>query len=413
MSELEARQLSVPMTYLQKFAREQVLSKLSKIHTGRITISDQLGSYDFGEDSPEMTASIEVVDMDFYRRVALGGTIGGGESYFLHQWHVDNLTNLVRILVRNEDITDKVEAGLAAISAPFAKLSHWFNRNSKSGSQKNISAHYDLGNDLYKLFLDKSMMYSSAIYPKWDADLEEAAEYKLKCICEKLDLQPHHSLLEIGTGWGGMAIYAAKNYGCKITTTTISEEQFKEAKAAVERQGLSDLVTVIKQDYRDLTGEYDRLVSIEMIEAVGHQYLPTYFKCLSERLKSDGIAVLQAITIADQRYDYYLNNVDFIQKYIFPGGCLPSVHAISEQVLNQTDMVIRRIDDIGLHYAKTLQDWRNRFFDRIEHVRALGYDERFIRLWEYYLCYCEGGFLERSISTVQLVMTKPRNCSQV
>ncbi|MEP2617567.1 MAG: cyclopropane-fatty-acyl-phospholipid synthase family protein, partial [Marinomonas sp.] len=290
-----------------------------------------------------------------------------------------------------------------------AKIVHRMNANTKKGSKDNISAHYDLGNDFFFLFLDPTMMYSSAIYPQQEASLEEAAVHKLDRICQKLQLTEADHLLEIGTGWGGMAIHAAKHYGCKVTTTTISKEQYEFAKERVEAEGLQDKITLLLKDYRDLEGQYDKLVSIEMIEAVGHEYYDSYFSKCSELLKPHGVMVIQAITIADQRYDYARRSVDFIQRYIFPGGCLPSNQVIAHKIASKTDMQIVGLEDITEHYAKTLADWRTRFHEARHHVLDMGFDDVFCRMWDFYLAYCEGGFKERAISTGQFVFAKPEH----
>jgi cyclopropane-fatty-acyl-phospholipid synthase len=287
------------------------------------------------------------------------------------------------------------------------KVFHWFNRNTYEGSRKNISAHYDLGNDFFSLFLDPGLMYSAAMYPTPDATLAQASVYKLQRVCEKLQLKSSDHLLEIGTGWGGMAIYAARHYGCRVTTTTISQQQYEAAKARVVAEGLEAKVEVLFDDYRDLRGNFSKLVSIEMIEAVGHEHYGQYFECCSQLLAPKGLMLLQAITISDQRYEQARRSVDFIQRYIFPGGCLPSIAVISDKVSQKTDMNIIAVEDIGDHYAQTLNQWREGFLARLEEVRAQGFDERFIRMWEFYLCYCEGGFLERSIGTAQVLLAKP------
>jgi len=287
------------------------------------------------------------------------------------------------------------------------KCLHAFNANSLTGSRKNISAHYDLGNDFFRLFLDPTLMYSAAIYPAQEADLNTAALHKLESVCQKLQLTQDDHLLEIGTGWGGMAIYAAKHYGCKVTTTTLSRQQYEFAKQAVIREGLEDQVTLLLKDYRELEGRFDKLVSIEMIEAVGHEYYDTYFKKCSSLLMSDGLMLIQAITIADQRYDSARSSVDFIQKYIFPGGGLPSNEVIASGLRRCTDMNMDDLHDIGWDYARTLHHWRERFHQRLEAVKEQGFDETFCRMWDFYLAYCEGGFNERVISTVQIVMAKP------
>jgi cyclopropane-fatty-acyl-phospholipid synthase len=287
------------------------------------------------------------------------------------------------------------------------RLAHLLNRNTHSGSRRNISAHYDLGNDFFRLFLDPTMMYSSAIFESPADTLETAAVAKLDEICRQLELSPEDHLLEIGTGWGGMAIHAASRYGCRVTTTTISREQYEHARAEVERHGLSDRITVLCEDYRQLTGEYDKLVSIEMIEAVGHDFYRSYFQCCSKLLKADGKMVIQAITIPDQRYDRARRSVDYIKRYIFPGGCLPSLAVIAQHIAEDTDLQLVHLRDITRDYARTLAHWRERFLANLDSVRAMGFDERFIRMWEFYLCYCEGGFRERIIGTAQLAFAKP------
>ena len=283
---------------------------------------------------------------------------------------------------------------------------HRGNRNSQAGSKKNILAHYDLGNELYSRFLDPEMMYSSAIYPQEDASLAQAQLHKLSTICQRLELKASDHLLEIGTGWGGLAIYAAQEYGCKVTTTTISDAQHAYAKSRIEQLGLGDKITLLKRDYRELTGEYDKLVSIEMIEAVGFEYLPSFFKQCNQRLKPGGKLLIQSITIADQRFDYYKQNVDFIQRYIFPGGFLPSVTVLTQNLTQHTELVTESISDIGLDYAKTLAHWREAFLNAWSELTQFGYDEKFKRLWLYYFAYCEGAFLERSTSTVHLLARK-------
>jgi cyclopropane-fatty-acyl-phospholipid synthase len=287
------------------------------------------------------------------------------------------------------------------------RSTHWQRRNHKTGSRANIAAHYDLGNSFYRLFLDPSLMYSCAFFETPEQSLAQAAQAKLAQICRKLQLSPADHLLEIGTGWGGFALYAARHHGCRVTTTTISQEQYQLARERVTAAGLQDRIEVLLKDYRDLDGCYDKLVSIEMIEAVGHAHFDRYFSSCSRLLADDGIMLLQAITIADQEYERAKKEVDFIQKYIFPGGCLPSLTALSQSLTRATDMRIVHLEDIGPHYALTLRHWRKRFMNQLEQVRAQGFSESFIRMWEYYLCYCEGGFAERALGTVQLVLSKP------
>ncbi|MEY3411259.1 MAG: hypothetical protein RL593_835, partial [Pseudomonadota bacterium] len=286
---------------------------------------------------------------------------------------------------------------------------HIVNKNTQAGSRRNIAAHYDLGNDFFKLMLDPTMMYSSAIFENSKQSLEDASLAKLKSICKKLDLNKHDHVLEIGTGWGGFAIYAAKNYGCKITTTTISQQQYLLAIERIKAAGLEDKIEVLLSDYRDLTGTYDKLVSIEMIEAIGHQFYDTYFAQCGRLLKPSGMMLLQAITIADQRYASALKSVDFIQRYIFPGSCIPSVTAMLNSITKSTDLRLFNLEDIGPHYATTLAKWRDNFFEHIDAIRGMGYPETFIRMWDFYLCYCEGGFEERALGDVHMLLVKPEN----
>lgn len=390
------------------WSRYILLKMMAKIQHGRIILHEGHKRWIFGNDS-ELCAHVTVNDRSFYKKVLFGGSIGGGEAYVDGLWKVDDLTALVRIMVLNMPLLDRMERGFAWFLRPLNLYRHALNANSKARSKRNILAHYDLGNDMYEAFLDPTMMYSSAIYPRTESSLEEASLYKLATICQKLDLQPTDRVIEIGTGWGGFAIYAARNYGCHVTTTTISDAQYAEAVKRVRDAGLDDRITLLRSDYRDLTGVYDKLVSIEMIEAVGHRFLPAFFAKCGDLLKNDGKMLLQAITITDQKYKQYAGTVDFIQRYIFPGGCLPSNARMLQLISEKTDMVVRQLDDFGFDYARTLKDWRTRFNESFTGLRSKGYDDTFKRLWEYYLCYCEGGFLERSISVVHVVASRPGN----
>jgi cyclopropane-fatty-acyl-phospholipid synthase len=400
-----------PVRWIDKICRPLLFSRLRKIEFGQVKIIDHCGEQLFGntEESSELTVEISVKDQRFYSDIALGGTVAAGEAYMQGYWSCNNLTGLVRIMLRNRQVMDQVEGGFSLFKAPILRLMHWLNRNSQAGSRRNIEAHYDLGNEMFELFLDPTMMYSCAYYPDSEASLDQAATAKLQRICEKLQLSETDHVVEIGTGWGGFAIYAATHFGCKVTTTTISKQQYEIARQRVIAAGLEDKVTLLMEDYRDLQGAYDKLVSIEMIEAVGPQYLETYFTKCSTLLKPDGIMLIQAITIQDQFYDQAIKSVDFIQRYIFPGGFIPSVTAISNAVKNATDTRLFQMEDIGPHYATTLRDWRKNFFNNIEQIKALGYSDQFIAMWEFYLCYCEGGFLERTLGTSHLVFVKPDN----
>ncbi|WP_439133342.1 class I SAM-dependent methyltransferase [Pseudomaricurvus sp.] len=395
--------------WLDNISRKLVLGTFQSLKNGSLTVVEGKSTYHFGEeyDATELHAHIRVHSPGVYRELLFGGSIGAGESYMMAEWSTPCLVSVVRVLCANMDVLNQMDGRWSSVKGLVNRLMHKLNRNSHAGSRKNIAAHYDLGNDFFKLFLDPALMYSSAIYPSESSTLEEASLYKLDAVCSKLGLTEDDHLLEIGTGWGGLAIHAAKYYGCRVTTTTLSKEQYQHAQKAVAEAGLEDQITLLLQDYRDLTGQYDKLVSIEMIEAVGHEYYRTYFTQCSKLLKDDGLMLIQAITIADQRYHAAKGSVDFIQKYIFPGGGLPSNAVMAECVADCTNMMMVDLHDIGLDYARTLADWRERFHQRMEDVKQQGFDDVFCRMWDFYLAYCEGGFRERVISTVQLMMAKP------
>lgn len=403
-TEYQASRIS--SSFKDKLARQLVITMMRKLKFGKLVLHDADDTFTFGQ-GPGPHAHIYVHDRRFYAKVLFAGSIGAGEAYIDKLWEVDDLTNLVRIMVLNMDLLDRMEKGLAWILHPLRLASHSFKRNTRKGAKQNIISHYDLGNELYSSFLDPTMMYSSAIYADENSSLEEASINKLDVICNKLDLKKTDRIIEIGSGWGGFAIHAAKNYGCHVTTTTISNAQYSEAKTRIKAAGLEDKITLLQKDYRDLQGKYDKLVSIEMIEAVGHRYLSDYFKKCESLLKHNGMMLLQAITIQDQKFTQYSRSVDFIQRHIFPGGCLASNRKMLELICDTTDMVVRSLEDYGAHYAKTLREWHKRFNTNFTKLHDHGFDERFRRLWEFYLCYCEGGFLEKSISVVQLVATKP------
>lgn len=396
-------------TKLERLARRIVSARLQNLRSGQIVLKEQGECVAYGQLTVEcpLTAVICVEHPAFYSDLAFGGAIGAGEAYMQGHWSCAELATLVRILLINRDVLEDIDSGFAAITQPARKLLHWLNRNTRGGSRKNIAAHYDLGNDFYALWLDSKMMYSSAYFDRPDMSLEAAAAAKLERICRKLDLSEHDSVIEIGSGWGGFAIYAAQNFGCHVTTTTISAEQYGLAKQRIAAAGLEDRITLLFDDYRDLEGQFDKLVSIEMIEAVGHQFHGTFFSKCCSLLKPDGQMLLQAITIADQHYEQYKNGVDFIRRYIFPGGCLTSVTDMTQIMTQQTDMRLLHVEDIGPHYAQTLRHWHDRFFAAIDAVRAQGYSESFIRMWQYYLCYCESAFVERAIGTVQMLAMRP------
>ena len=391
------------MNHLYKKIIHQRLSQIKDAH---IIIKDGKSINKFGKPG-NLSAKINILDTVFYKNIILGGTIGASESFIRGEWSSPNLTNVIRVLARNTEAQDKLENLFTLLSQPFLKVMHKLNENSVRGSKKNISRHYDLSNDFFSLFLDKNMMYSSAIYKSRKTSLDDASTNKLDVICKKLNLKKTDHVIEIGTGWGGFAIYAAKNYGCKVTTTTVSIEQYKFSKQKIKEAGLGKKIKVLLKDYRLLKGQYDKLVSIEMIEAVGYQFYDEYFKIIGQLLKNDGEALIQAITIKDQRYSKAIQSVDFIQKYIFPGSCIPSITAIQNSLTSSTDLVINDIKDIGHHYARTLTDWRKRFLKNKQEIRKLGFDDKFLRMWLFYFAYCEGGFEEKVISDIHLHITKP------
>ena len=389
-------------------ARWVIHNRLRGLRNDRLVIVEGDERREYGDitGSAELIATIIVHNPRCYAEVAFGGTIGAGEAYMKGYWTADDPTAVIRILLRNRDLLNSIESGLSRVSEPAHKIFHCWNRNSRRGSRRNISAHYDLGNDFFRLWLDDSLMYSSAVFEEPTMTLEEASQAKLKGICEKLELSPKDNLLEIGTGWGGLAIYAAREYGCRVTTTTISKEQYQFAQERVQEEGLTELITVLMEDYRDLSGQFSKLVSVEMLEAIGHEFVDTYFQKCSDLLEPDGKMLVQTITIAHAQYERARRSVDFIQRYIFPGGSLSSVRVLQSSVARTADLRVHHMEDIGPDYAVTIRHWRERMFTKLADVRSLGYSEEFIRMWEFYFCYCEGGFIERAIGNVQLLLVK-------
>lgn len=395
---------------LAALGRRLLLGQFAALRDGELNIVEWDGSrHRFGSRTPRLDVSVtlQIDHPQLYADAAFGGTVGAGEAYIRGLWRCDDLTGLVRIFVANREVMNGMDSRWALISRPVLKAFHFLNRNSKAGSARNISAHYDLGNPLYELMLDPTMAYSCGIFEYEQATLEEASIAKFEAICRKLQLKPDDRVVEIGTGWGGLAIHAASKYGCHVTTTTISREQHDYAKEKIARAGLESRVTLLLEDYRDLKGRYDKAISIEMIEAVGANYLDTYLAKCSSLLAPHGAMLLQAITIQDQFYEQARKSVDYIQRFIFPGSFIPSVEAISRSLTRATDLKIFNLEDIGPHYARTLREWRRNFFEHLPKVRALGYPDSFVRLWEFYLCYCEGGYAERQLGDVQLLLTKP------
>ncbi|TAM12499.1 MAG: class I SAM-dependent methyltransferase [Nevskiaceae bacterium] len=400
---------AAPARRLDRFLRTRLLAQLAGLTHGRLTLCDALGTVEFGQPT-DLDVRVDVLDPAFYRQVAANGSVGAGEAWMEGLWLCDDLVGLVRLLVRNRALLDSMERGLARFGGLALRLWHTLHRNTRAGSRRNIAAHYDLGNEFFKLFLSRDLMYSSAYWApdsNPDDDLETASTRKLALICQKLQLRPGDRVIEIGTGWGGFALYAARHHGCHVTTTTISREQYELTRARVAEAGLQDRITLLADDYRDLGGHYDKLVSIEMIEAIGAEYLDSFFAQVSQLLKADGLALIQAITIEDHRYTQALKAVDFIQRCVFPGSFLPSINALLEAKTRVSDLGLIAQEDFGCSYAHTLHVWRERFLARRADVRKQGFDESFIRAWDFYLAYCEGGFRERSIGVSHLLLAKP------
>ncbi len=398
---------------LDAFLRRRLLAQLAPMHDGQLRVRDAFGEVLLGDGRGPLQATVTIDDPAFYRKVAAQGSVGAGESYIHGDWRCDDLVALVRLLVRNRDLLDGMERGPARAAGWLLRGWNRLRRNSREGSRRNIAAHYDLGNDFFALFLSPDLMYSSALYAQADEPLEVASTRKLDRICQQLQLQPGDRVVEIGTGWGGFAVHAARHYGCHVTTTTISAKQHALAVQRVQDAGLQERVTVLMQDYRDLQGQFDKLVSIEMIEAIGAEFLDTYMGTLQRLLKPDGVALLQAITIEDHRYEQARRSVDYIKRFVFPGSFIPSINAIMAAKTRASDLQLIAQQDFGHSYALTLRAWRQRFLAQRAAVQAQGFDERFCRLWEFYLAYCEGGFLERSIGVSHLLLARPGHCTDV
>ncbi len=390
--------------WLDAACRRLLAARLGALVGGGLTIHDAAGSMRLGS---EPFVDVRIRDPRFYRRILRGGTLGAGESYVDGDWDCDDLVGLVRLLARNRAATDGLEGGAARLTGLIARFAHVLLRdNNPRGSRRNIAAHYDLGNALFERMLDSRMQYSSAMYEAND-DLESASRRKLDRIVAKLELSPSDHLLEIGSGWGGLAIHAARESGCRVTTTTVSREQYEYTRARVAEAGLEDRIEVLCNDYRELSGRFSKLVSVEMVEAVGANHLDEYFRAIDRLLDDNGLALLQAITIEDCRYTQALRSVDFIKQHVFPGSFIPCVSALLSSAARVSNLVAVNLEDLGADYANTLEAWRHRFETQWSDIAALGYDERFRRMWRFYLCYCEGGFRERALSDVQVLLAKP------
>ncbi|AYF43907.1 MULTISPECIES: SAM-dependent methyltransferase [Halobacteriovorax] len=393
--------------FLTRSIRKLILKSLDDLQYGRLKIIEQDITTEVGKGDILVNAEIKVNDPSFFVDVFTKGSIGAAESYILKKWDTDDLDNVMRLFALNKSTLSQVDSGLVNLLKPARLIEYWQDRNTIDGSKKNIKAHYDLPDELFEHFLDESMMYSSAFFENEESTLEEAQQAKLKLIAERLDIRAENRILEIGSGWGALAIYLAKNYDCHVTTTTISDNQYRVTKERIAKEGLEDKITLLKDDYRLLKGEYDRVVSIEMIEAVGEQFLDSYTQKISDLLVEDGLALLQIITINDQEYDRAVKELDFIKKFIFPGSFIPSIHAVLSSFKSTSDMRLYNQVDFTSHYARTLEEWKKRFNTNTHEIPKLGEDEEFIRLWNFYFSYCIGGFHERAIGVSHLTFGKP------
>lgn len=397
---------------VQKFARHHIFNLLAQMETAGLILEENGETYRFGQIEAPLQGRLRVHSPAFYSRVLFGGSVAAGETWVESLWSSPNLLKVIRIFARSLALVERLENRMAWLRKPAQMLWQLSTRNTQSGSRANIAAHYDLGNDMYQIFLDPMMQYSSAIFPFAEASLAQAQLHKVKIICEKLQLQPGDEVLEIGSGWGGLACHMASHFDCRVTTTTLSQAQYEFAKKMITERGLQNKIDLLLQDYRELEGEYDKIVSVEMIEAVGHDFLPAYFRHLGGLLKPTGRMLIQAITIADQRYRQYRRSQDFIQRYIFPGGALPSLSEMCRHLHQQTDMTVNAVSSHGKDYAQTLNLWQQSFNGNTERLAQLGYNADFQRLWQFYFAYCEAGFREGAIDLLQFEAKKPeaRRC---
>ncbi|MEZ5353676.1 MAG: cyclopropane-fatty-acyl-phospholipid synthase family protein [Bryobacteraceae bacterium] len=392
--------------WITSASRSALERTLALLRRGAVTMSDPEGVESCFGHHGGLSASITVNHPRFYTEAVLAGTLGVAESYLREEWDCDDLPSLFRIFLQNRDVMDGMESGLARAGIAVARAVHSMRRNTIGGARRNIGDHYDLGNEFFQLFLDESMTYSCGIFETPESSLHDASIQKIDRLCRRLELSPEDHLLEIGTGWGALAVHAARHYGCRVTTTTISRQQYDWSRDLFAREGLDDRITLLFEDYRSLTGRYDKLVSVEMIEAVGRDFMPDYFGALNRLLRPGGLAALQAILLAEYRYEQYLRQPDFIQTYIFPGSHIPSLGSLCEAAARSSDFTLREYDDITPHYAETLRRWRRAFLARRADIRRMQFPERFIRMWDYYFSYCEAGFEERNCLDAQLVFVK-------
>jgi cyclopropane-fatty-acyl-phospholipid synthase len=410
---IEEKKAALFPILIHSWCKNILFSMFEGLEFGTLSIENCGKKYHFGNDTngAGIKASITINDARFYSDVLFKGSLGAAESYMKAYWSTDNLTNVVRLFVANIDLLNRqLDAGWSKVTQPLMNIYHWLRKNTIGGSKKNIVAHYDLSNEFFQLFLDRTMGYSCGIFEHENSSLHEAQIAKFDRICKKLELNSRDHVVEIGGGWGGFALHAAKKYGCRVTTTTISDNQFRYMLNLFTSNDLDGQVKVLHQDYRKLEGSFDKLVSIEMIEAVGHHFLDTFFAKCCKMLKPGGMMALQAITVPDEEFCRHKNSVDFIKRYIFPGSCIPSIEAIKTSITRKTDFNLIDLEDITLHYATTLRFWRERFFANLDKVKALGFPDSFIRMWEFYLASCEGGFKEQYNGDVQMIFTRPGNC---
>ncbi|MBT8009779.1 MAG: class I SAM-dependent methyltransferase [Gammaproteobacteria bacterium] len=394
-------------TRMTSFFKRILFKKLKGLKTGELTIIDGSEIHVFGILKSEFKATLTVSSQEFYVFLGSGGTNGAAEAFTAGYWSADNLVELIQIIIRNKKTMEGLESGLARLTNPITKIIHRLRQNTLKGSKSNILAHYDLSNDFYKLWLDSTMTYSSGIFLNKKSSMLDASVEKLDRLCRKLNLNSSDHVLEIGTGWGSFATHAAKNYGCKVTTTTISDNQFNYVAELISKENLDNKITLLNKDYRELEGVFDKIVSIEMIEAVGSDFVPGFFEKASSLLKKNGLMALQGITYNDPDFNAYKNSVDFIRKYIFPGSCLISLSQVEKAIKDKTDLIMVDSEDITLHYARTLEIWRKDFENVLPQVRELGFSDPFIRIWVFYLVYCEAGFLENLIGDFQFIFAKP------
>ena len=394
---------------LAKIFKNLILSQFRKINHDCIILNEGNKKIIFGDQGSSLKVEVNIYSDEFYILAGSGGDLGIAEAYAAGYWDADDMVKLIQIVIKNQEVQKSLEGGLAKLISPINRYIHRSRRNTVSGSKENIVAHYDLSNEFFQTWLDKSMTYSCAIFEPEDLSLFDASREKLDRICRKLNIQPEDHVVEIGTGWGSFAVHAAKEYGCHVTTTTISNEQHAYVSNLIEKEGLKDKITLLKNDYRELKGQYDKLVSIEMIEAVGYNFIQQFFQTCSDLLKPNGLMAIQGITYHEQGFDNHLNSVDFIKKYIFPGSNLISVNHVLSVIKNFTDLSLVHLEDITKYYAETLKLWREKYKNEMSKIKKMGYSDEFLRMWDYYFIYCEAGFRERFIGDVQLVMAKPKN----